>query len=551
VERIVNNVLLVATPSIEYSLEGVSLKEKSIIKVILPLGLAYIGAALRKNSYNVEIYEPHLESYEEDNEYTNEELVEIIKNMIIKKIDKANYDLIGISAPYIYTYQWAHYIAEVAKRQNKEIPVVVGGGYPSMLVEDVMKDKNLDYLIIGEGEISIIHLLEYLNSGNSTDISKISGMAYRINNKVNINHERTYIEELDRLPFPAWDLIDYEKHMIFKKERKLHIVSSRGCPYKCTFCGSHKYWGRAFRKRSAENVLNEIDYLRENFNVKEVDFVDDNMTVDKKWFMTVARGLNDRNLSYRINHISSFTTDNEMLQAMKEGGCELISIAIESAVPETLKKLKKPVNLERTLELVRHCRKFGIDCYLLFITGLPYDTKEDMLTSFKFAEEAKADWITFNMLVPYPSTEIFEYCKDRNYFIDENLDLSKFTQRNQGFINTEDWDREWVATMTYDFNIKINFLRNFNMLDDNGNLDSAIAIFEHVIRFHPRHLIVYLSLAYTYKKKGELDKAEELLKQASLLLNEKDVQKTYGKYMLWDEEVINFYHSWEKTTVIL
>ena len=545
-ERIVNNVLLVATPSIEYSLEGVSLKEKSIIKVILPLGLAYIGAALRENSYNVEIYEPHLESYEEDNEYTNEELVEIIKNMIIKKIDKANYDLIGISAPYIYTYQWAHYIAEVAKRQNKEIPVVVGGGYPSMLVEDVMKDKNLDYLIIGEGEISIIHLLEYLNPGNSTDISKISGMAYRINNKVNINHERTYIEELDRLPFPAWDLIDYEKHMIFKKERKLHIVSSRGCPYKCTFCGSHKYWGRAFRKRSAENVLNEIDYLRENFNLKEVDFVDDNMTVDKKWFMAVAGGLNERSISWQINHISSFTTDDEMLHAMKEGGCTTVSIAIESAVPETLKKLKKPVNLKRTLELVQLCRKIGINCYLLFITGLPYDTKEDMLTSFKFAEEAKADWITFNMLVPYPSTDVFEYCKDRNYFIDENLDLSKFTQRNQGFINTGDWDKEWVATMTYDFNMKINFLRNFNILDDNGNLDSAITLFENIVRFHPRHVIAYLSLAYTYNKKGELDRSEGLLKQASLLLNEKDVQDTYGKYMLWDkEEVINFYHSWK------
>ena len=158
----VNNILLVPTPSIEFSLKGISLKEKSIVKVALPLGLAYIGAVLRENCYNVEIYEPHLESYEEGKEFTNEELVKIIKNKIIKKIENSNYDLIAISAPYIYTYQWAHYIAEVAKNHKKEIPVVIGGGYPSMLASDVMKDENIDYLIIGEGEISIIQLLEYL-----------------------------------------------------------------------------------------------------------------------------------------------------------------------------------------------------------------------------------------------------------------------------------------------------------------------------------------------------------------------------------------------------
>jgi len=162
VNKSVNNILLVPTPSIEFSLKGVSLKEKSIVKIALPLGLAYIGAVLRENCYNVEIYEPHLESYEEDKEFTNEELVKIIKNKVNKKIENSNYDLIAISAPYIYAYQWAHYIAEVAKTHKKKIPVVIGGGYPSMLASDVMRDENIDYLIIGEGEISIIQLLEYL-----------------------------------------------------------------------------------------------------------------------------------------------------------------------------------------------------------------------------------------------------------------------------------------------------------------------------------------------------------------------------------------------------
>jgi tetratricopeptide (TPR) repeat protein len=123
------------------------------------------------------------------------------------------------------------------------------------------------------------------------------------------------------------------------------------------------------------------------------------------------------------------------------------------------------------------------------------------------------------------------------------MDLSKFTLRNHGFIETENWDCQWVATATYDANIRINFLRNYNIIANDGDLSYAIKMFGHVFRFHPKHVIACICLAYAYFKQGDFDKAGELVENAKLLLERRDVQAEYGKYMNRDEQVINFYYS--------
>ena len=323
------------------------------------------------------------------------------------------------------------------------------------------------------------------------------------------------------------------------------LISSRGCPYACTFCNSHENWGRGFRQRSAENILAEVDYLISNFGAKDVLFVDDNMTIDKTRFMKIAKEIKKRNIAWQTVNISSFTTDEEMLIAMKESGCDYTAIAVESAVPETLKKMGKPVDLERTKELVKFCRKIGLQCSLFYISGLPYDTKEDMLKTFRYSEEVRGDWNQYAMLVPYPGTDIFKECQDKGYFIDKELDLSQLTIRNKGFIKTEHWDREWVYQMTYDYNIKTNFLRNYNLIEDDGDIKCAIENLEHVARFHTEHIIAVLCLAYAYNKTGEIEKSEEMLKKADALWKQKNVRDTYGRYLEWDEEVISFYKQWK------
>ena len=534
----IKKILLIITPTTDFKNTKGDLSQKNTEFIPQPLGLAYLGSVLRTAGYEVEIFDPHIEVFDQIEKFNKRKM---LKSMISTKINNSEYDVIGISSVYIYTYEWAHYIAKIAKQKSKGIPVVIGGGYPSLLVEKVLSDINIDYLVRGEGEVTFIQLLSFLETENAEDLKKIEGIAYRLNGEAIFQPRIHYIEKVDDIPFPAWDLINIEKYMLFEGKRRFVLISSRGCPYACTFCNSHESWGRGFRQRSSENILKEIDYLIDKYRAEDLLFVDDNMTVNKKRFMEIVRGIKERNITWQAINVSSFTTDDEMLMAMKDSGCYQIAIAVESAVPETLKKMRKPVNLKRSKEIVKFCRKIGLQCTLFYISGLPYDTKEDMIKTFKFSEEVRADWNQYSMLVPFPGTDIFKECIDKGYFIDDELDLSQLTIHNEGFIETENWNKEWVSQTTYDYNIKTNFLRNYNLIEDDGDLNAAVDMFEYVVKFHPHHIIAVLCLLFAYNKNGKTDKKDKMIEKAAVLMKDKNILKTYGKYLEWDEEVINFY----------
>ena len=531
-------ILFIITPSSDFEPKKSILSEKTLEVLSPPLGLCYLGGTLREMGYDVEIYDPHIENYDK---FSKEELPQALKAAIKKKIRTFDHTILGISSPYFYTYRWAHYISEISKTAAPEKKIIMGGGYPSMVPERVIQDTNIDYVVIGEAEMVLVKLVDKIVKGLPPD--GIDGIAYRRDGKIVVVPKKTFIEDVNSISYPAWDLVDVERYFKFQGKRKLNIISSRSCPYSCTFCSSYKTWGRGFRKRTAEDILSEVAYLRDTFSVEEIGFVDDNMTVDKERFMEIAKGLKAMGIMWNINNISSFTTDSEMLMAMKEGGCGTIAIAVESANKKTLKSLKKPVDLEKTIDLLKECRKINLRCNMLLISGLPYETKEEMLKTFKYAEKAGADWCVISMLVPFPGTDVYEYCLEHDYFIDKDLDFSKFTLRNQGFIETENWDREWAANATHEANIRVNFLKNYNILHDDGDIDYGLKMFGHVFRFHPEHVIACICLAYAYNKKADFDKSRELISKAKSLLELEEVQKEYGRFMAWDESVINFYHS--------
>lgn len=531
-------VLFIVTPLTEFEPEKTSLSGKTLEVLSPPLGLCYLGGMLRKMGYGVELYDPHIENFDK---YSKEDMSQALKAAIKNKIRTSDHTILGISSPYLYTYKWAHYISKISKAVAPEKKVIMGGGYPSLVPEKVMEDINVDYVVIGEGEIVLTNLVEKIAVGS--DVGDLDGVAYKSDGNIVVVPKKTFVEDVNSISYPAWDLVDVERYFLVQSKRKLNVISSRACPYSCTFCNSYKTWGKGFRKRSAQDILGEVAYLVREFGVKEIGFVDDNMTIDKNRFMEIAGGLKEIGVTWNINNISSFTTDSEMLMAMKEGGCGTIAIALESANERTLKSLRKPVDLVKTIDLLKECRRIGLRCNILIISGLPYETKAEMRRTFDYVEAAGADWCTISMLVPFPGTDVYEYCMEHDYFIDKDLDYSKFTLRNQGFIETEHWDREWAANATHEANIRINFLKNYNILHEDGDIEYAIKMFDHVFRFHPKHVIACICLAYAYSKKGAIDKSRALINQAQLLLGSDEVQKEYGRFMDWDEEVINFYHS--------
>ena len=190
------------------------------------------------------------------------------------------------------------------------------------------------------------------------------------------------------------------------------------------------------------------------------------------------------------------------------------------------------------------CREVKMPVTVNFITGMPYETKENMQETFDWAASVQPDWSTFSILVPYPGTEIFEYSRKNGYLDPDSLNLEGLSQRNPT-IETEKWSREWVSEHTYRANIMINFLNNYNLHHDAGNLPFVTGFLENVAMHHQRHLIGVITLAYAYHRAGRpAAEIDELLTRAVLLAREQDVQDTYGEYLSLDNPIINHFKNW-------
>jgi len=545
-DRRIKSILLVKSPTTIWESAQHAISSGISEEVPEPLGLVYLAAVLRENGYEVEIYDPHMEVYEE---YVTNHDPEVIKSEIRRKFAKLNYDLIGVSSMFIYAYKWAHFTCDAAKTANHNIPVVIGGGHPSVVLDEVMKDSNIDYLIEGEGEAAFLELLYALNIGTAEALERVPALFYRKDGQVIHNSRKEYIWNLDEIPFPAWDLVDVDRYMSTYsdtgsvRKKTLMMITQRGCPFLCTFCNVFESWGYKFRTRSPENILAEVDYLIENSAVEEIMFVDDNMTIDKKRMMKICDGLKSRPITWRVVNIASFVTNEEMLRAMKESGCTKVSISVESGSEKVLKAMKKPVDLEWSENVIKICHEINLPVTVNFVSGMPYETKEDMTKTFLWAEKARADWSTFSILVPYPGTEIYEYSKRHNYLDEDSLDLEGLTQRNPT-IQTENWTREWVSQQTYYYNIMVNFLRNYNLTEESGNLSFVTGFLENIVAHHPRHIIALICLAYAYHRSGKTQAADTQLARANSLLSDSEVIETYGQYLTMNEKVINFFRAW-------
>lgn len=539
-------ILFVKTPATDFQTSQAVLKNKLSAEVPMPLGICYLASIFRERGYSVEIFDPHIKHVEE---YTSTGDPELLREAIRRRLRNLDYDVVGIASQFLYTYRWGHFIAAESKAAAPHIPVIIGGGHPSLIGEKVIQDKNIDFVVMGEGEQTALSIIKYLETGDGSILEQTDGMCYRRGNDVIIRKKSTFQKNIDDLPFPAWDLLDIDKYisvsirMISYGKRSLPVITSRGCPYSCTFCNSFESWGRKFRMRSPANILKEIDHLIKRYRIEDVLFVDDNMTVDKTRMMKITAGLRKRNISWGLVNISSFTTDEEMLVSMKESGCTNLSISIESAVPSTLKAVRKPVNLDWSKELIKICRKLGLRCSLNFITGLPQETKEDMLQTCRFAEEVRADWNTFSVLVPYPGTDIYKHCVEKGYLDEDKLDMDHLTQRNLQ-IETEHWDKQWVSELTYDINIRVNFLRNYNLVEEDGKVDWVISMLKYVVANHPQHAIGFMCLGYAYNRLSQLDEGEAMLERARELFTDASVNKTFSRYLDWDERVVHFYKNW-------
>lgn len=274
----------------------------------------------------------------------------------------------------------------------------------------------IDFLVAGEGEITLAELLDNLDNGLATTETK--GVYSRKRDDPSSFHfagEREYLADLNALPFPAHDLVNleaYQKNPISVGKKVGPIITSRGCPFNCVFCNKAVFKS-TLRRCSVANVIKEIQFLIKHHGIDEIYFQDDLFALDKKWLYEFMDKLREERiiLPWRML-VRVDILDEEDYAALKSAGCYLVQFGVESGNDTVLKDIKKNISKERVLQAFRAAKKYGLHTYGFFIFGHRMDTKKSIRETFSFAKQIQCDFTSFFLLVPFPGTKVYQYLPD-------------------------------------------------------------------------------------------------------------------------------------------
>lgn len=375
-----------------------------------PLGLGYLAAFLRKEGYQVSIFDGTVKNAALDD--------------YLLEVKEFKPDLVGVTV-LTRGHNRAKEIIQVLKKKFKKLPIVIGGTQVTAAPKEVILDLGADFGVIGEGEVTLLELVKELEK-TKNNFGKIKGLAYKTaSGKLKINNPRELINNLDDLPFPAWDLMLPFEYRIAPILEPAHafpiapVLTSRGCPYNCSFCASNAIWQRRLRLRSVDNVLSEIKMLKEKFGVKEIHFCDDNLTMNIQRAEEICQRLIEEkfNLPWQCpNGVRIDRLTLPLLKKMKQAGCYALGLGIESGDQKMLNKIGKQLDLRIIPGVLKNLKKVGIESYAFFILGLPGETKKTAKKTIDFALSHPFDRAWFNIFAPYPGSPAFtDWIKDKDF----------------------------------------------------------------------------------------------------------------------------------------
>lgn len=413
------------------------------INVYQPIGLASVAAVLEKEGHKVAILDALAEGFPQEWVQDGRRGIGLSYPEIQERIENFNPGVVGLSVPFSFQSYEAHRVAVAVKKVNPKVVTMVGGAHATIQPEEVLADRNVDFVVLGEGEDVTLTLIQALESGK--DATSLTGLAYRKEDgSVIVNQRREVIRDLDRLPFPARHLLPMEKYFAAARrvrvteglaaygKRWTSIITSRGCPFSCTFCTVHLTMTRIWRARSPQNVVAEIaDFVRK-FGIQYFDILDDNFTLVPERAKEICRLLIEKNIRVQWstpNGIRADRLDEELLRLMKGAGCVRIKVAPESGSQEILDNvIKKKLDLGKVKEVVAICKKIGLPVEAFFVVGFPEETEKDIRKTINFAKELRrlgCEFCYFFIATPYFGTELYRNAVAHGYLDEEHYQMGK------------------------------------------------------------------------------------------------------------------------------
>lgn len=377
-----------------------------------PLGIAYMAGVLQENNIDVEI----LDASAEDMDFKDVE----------KELLKRKPDLVALTA-LTPTIGRALETAQVVKETLPDSIVVMGGYHPTFNFIETLEDENVDIVIRGEGEYIMLNLVQALE--NQSSLHDVKGIVFEDKNskEIVVNPEAPLIQNLDELPFPALNLLPMKKYRLLDMDTHMTtMITTRGCPMQCSFCSSAAMHGKKIRERSVENIVDEIEYLKTNYDIDTIAFMDDTFTLKKRKVMAICDEILKRNIEIMWGCTSRVDTlDEKLLKKMKEAGCITIFIGVESADQQQLDNMCKNITIAKIENAFKIAHKLKIRTIASVALGMPGDTKEIMNKTVKFVHKLKPNYAIYSLATPYPGTKFYKEAFEKNLI--KIKDWSKYT----------------------------------------------------------------------------------------------------------------------------
>lgn len=357
-----------------------------------PLGLLYIAGYLEKHtSHNIEIIDSQVDKLD--------------YGSLSTRINSIMPDIVGLTAMTMTLIDVIKTV-EVVKNIKNNIKIVLGGPHVNLFPEETINLKDIDFLVLGEGEVVFKNLLDYID--NKSMLKSISGLVFKENGKVINTGLPAVIINLDEIPFPARHLVPYKKYtsLLSKGDIITSIFTSRGCPFKCSFC-DRPHLGHVFRARSAKNVVNEMEECTK-MGINEFLVYDDTFTMNKKRAMDICGEIVKRKLDIGWDMRTRVDTVNEeLIKNLKRAGCQGIHYGIEAGSERILRILNKGISIAQAKHAFDLTRKYKISILAYFMIGNPTETINEINTTFKVMKNLNPDYVHLTILTPFPGTKIY------------------------------------------------------------------------------------------------------------------------------------------------
>lgn len=363
------------------------------------LGLAYLAsyARLQHNDLTFKVLDTRVATRKETREFF-----------------QSDFDLIGMTV-FSPVYYEVIALFNRIRQTDSRVPICLGGPYVTTIREEIFEETPADFAIYGEGEITFSELIDHLKNGKK--LSEIDGLMFRTGNGETIcNPPREKISLLDALPIPAYDIFPMDRYPLHR------MVTSRGCPYACSWCNSSSLWDQSFRQRSTRGIVEEIEFLLKTYGKKIFVFGDNNFNVDQGWVEEFCDLLMQKEI--KILWSVSLRADNltqSLANKMKEAGCYNAAIGIESANNGILGSMHKSTSIDALNSGIGMLKKAGIEVMAQYVIGSPNDTLETVTESIEFARNSESDYSNFYTVLPFKGTPQWDYVRKHGKFFADKI----------------------------------------------------------------------------------------------------------------------------------